>query len=189
MTQDAANLPTPPGSPQWGIYLNNVPVVLADNVLGVSYKKDYTLSDFPVEQGAFQTYDKVEVPFDARVTFSAGGSQQNRTAFLNSLSAIVGTLSLYSVNIPEGPILSCNVTHYDWDRTEDNGGAGIIVAEVYLLQVRVTATAAFSQTGSAITNAQQPSGQSPVGGGNVTLQAPPANVSQAIMNAELGSGG
>src|ERR1700726_894310 len=156
---DTATLPNVPGSPPWGIYLNNSPVVLADNVLEVSYKKDYTLSDYPVEQGAFQTYDKVELPFDARVTFSCGGSTQRRKAFLDSIQAIVGDLNFYDVLIPEETYSSCNVTHIGFVRNTDNGGAGFVEVEVWLLQIRVTATTQFTQSGS-LTNTQQPSGQS-----------------------------
>src|SRR5579862_6190519 len=129
MTGDSVSLPSAPGSPPWGIYLNGSPVVLADNVLEVAYKKDYSLSDYTVEQGAFETYNKVEIPFDVRVTFSRGGSQDARKGFLDSIQAIVGDLQFYSVMTPEETYLSCNVTHIGYVRNLDNGGAGIIEVE------------------------------------------------------------
>jgi hypothetical protein len=49
LTQDTATLPSTPGTPPWGIYLNGAPVVVSDNVVDMSYKKDYTLSDYQVE--------------------------------------------------------------------------------------------------------------------------------------------
>jgi len=140
------------GEPEWGIFLSSRSVVEADNVIGFDYRKDWTISDYPVEEGAFQSYDKVELPFDARVRFSCGGSLETRTAFLKSIQDIAGDLELYDVVTPTKTYQSCNITHVDYRQTAQNG-VGLMVVEVYLQEIRATATATFSQTAGTDPNA------------------------------------
>ncbi len=47
------------------------------SVTTISVKQDYLVSDYPVEQGSFASYDKVIVPFDIRLRFIAGGSSSD----------------------------------------------------------------------------------------------------------------
>ncbi len=75
-----------------------------------------------------------------------------------------GGLSLYSVNMPETSFGPCNIQHYDFSRTTQNG-AGILIVDVWLIEIRKTVEAGFSNT-------QQPSGADPVNGGAVQTQAP-----------------
>lgn len=143
----------------WGIFLNGQSVVQADNVVSVSYNQDWATADFNIEDGGFETYDKVDTPFNARVRFSSGGSQSNRAALLNSIAAIAGDLNLYDVVTPEAVYSSCNVQGYNLVRTSNNG-VGLITVEVKLLEVRVDATASFSNT-------QNPSSASQTSDGTV----------------------
>ena len=77
----------PPGS-QWGVFSGGAPVITADTVTSLDYKQEWAISDFPVERGAFESYDKVALPYDARVRFAAGGSAANREALLGSIAAV-----------------------------------------------------------------------------------------------------
>lgn len=166
LTQDAAGILS--GFPQWGIFLNGFPVVLADNVVSVDYKQDWTISDYPLEQGAFESYDKVAHPFECKVRFSAGGSVGNRQSFLNSIAAIAGNLTLYDIVTPEETYTSVNITHYDYRRTSING-VGLITVDVWAVQVRVTATASFQ-------NVTSPTSASPQNGGIVQTNMPTSSV-------------
>lgn len=157
--------------PQWGIFLNGVQAIKPDSVVDFTYKSEYTLSDYPVEQGAFQTYDKVQVPYDVRLRLSAGGSASKRQTFMTALETLKASLSLYTVMTPEFIYPSVNFTHIDYKRTATNG-VGLIVADVWGLQVRQTATTAFSNTKSA-------AGASPVSNGTVQ-PVPPTNSQSAL---------
>lgn len=147
------------GAAPWGIYQDGVPVVVADNVVSLDYKQDFAIADFQIEEGGFETYDKVETPYSARVRFSSGGSQANRQALLDSINAIAGTLELYDVVTPEAVYPSANVQSYELRRSAVNG-VGLITVDVKLIEVRVTATAQFSNTKS-------PTAASPSSGGTV----------------------
>jgi hypothetical protein len=155
-------------TPQWGIYLNGEPVVEADSVVSFEYKQEYTVSDYPLEQGAFESYDKVQLPFDVKIRYAQGGSESDRQTFLQSIASIIGTLNFYSVVTPEVVYPSVSVTHYDYRRTAVNG-VGLIMADVWCTQIRVSATTTFSNT-------QQPSGASPQGNGYTAAQTPSSMV-------------
>lgn len=160
--------------PKWGIFLNGFPVVAADSVVSVEYRQDWVISDYPLEQGAFESYDKVQVPFVARLRFTAGGDELNRRALLDSVAAIAGDTNLYDVVTPEAVYTSCNITHYDYRRTAING-VGIIMVDIWLVEVRVTATIGFG-------NVQSPSAASPFDGGGVQGTTPSSAQSNAVLS-------
>lgn len=165
---------------QWGIYLTGIPVVVADSVVDITYKQDWSISDYPVEQGAFESYDKVQIPFEIRIRFSAGGSEVDRQNLLSSIAAVAGDLNLYTVVTPEQTYPSVNITHYDYKRTAING-VGLLVVDVWLKQIRVSVASPFTNTQSASSTAQ-------TNDGTVQTQTPPANA-QSDVSPASGFGG
>ncbi|BCH11934.1 hypothetical protein MesoLj131c_61920 [Mesorhizobium sp. 131-3-5] len=177
LTQDAIGLLSGAFSQQlWGIYFGGVPVIIADNVVEVQYRQQWSISDFPVERGAFESYDKVQIPYDARLRFTAGGSAANRAAMLASIAAVAGDTNLYDVVTPEAVYLSCNFTHYDYSRRA-NEGMGLLSVDIWMIEVREAPSAAMSNT-------QDPSGASQVNGG--TVQTAPASNAQVTKFAASG---
>lgn len=153
------------GAPtMWGIFKDGRPVVVADTVLSMAYKQDWAIADYPVERGGFQSYDKVNTPYMARVQLASGGSVQKRRALLESIVAIADTLERYDVVTPEAIYTSVNVQHYDYRRTSRNG-LGLMVIDVWLLEIREENTGNFKSTKS-------PSGYQPAEAGNVQAQPP-----------------
>lgn len=159
-------------APQWGIFdQNGNPVIVPDSIYGVDFRKDYRLSDFPVEQGGFGTYNKVALPFETRVIMTAGGSDGDRTAFLAAVDAACNSMALYNVVTPEVIYPNVNLTHYDY-RREQKSGTTLLTVEIGLEEVRVTATAQFTQSdnnsgATLVKNAQSASGTPPVNEGTV----------------------
>jgi len=145
LTADTATFPINQTQPQWGIFQDGQPVVLADNVASFEYKQAWTISDYPVEQGGFESYDKVNSPFDVRLRFSRGGSEQDREEFLASIEDIAGTTDLYDVVTPERTYSSVNINNYAYSRTALNG-VGLMVVEIWGQEIRVTATADFTNS-------------------------------------------
>ena len=123
-------------APAWGVYLGGQSVVSFDTFLGVDYRQGWAISDYPVENGAFESYDKVDLPYDVRVRFAAGGSAANRQALLETVAVISETLDFYDVITPEVIYQNCNVQHYNYRRTNTNG-VGMITIEMWLLEIRV----------------------------------------------------
>lgn len=147
LASDTLNLLTGFATSSWGIFQNGQIVLEADSVVSVEYNQDWTIADFQIEEGGFETYDKVDTPFNNRVRMSSGGSQANRQALLDGIKAIAGTLELYEVVTPEQVYSSVNIQAYSLRRSSRDG-VGLIQIDIRLLEVRVNATAQFSNTKS-----------------------------------------
>lgn len=171
---------------QWGIYLDGAPIIatlsspvsgtqtVCDSVIAFSYRQDYSILDYPVEDGAFATYNKVFIPFDVRIRFSKGGTTADRKALLDAVQNAAGTqdqpnLSLYDVVTPEETYQNCNIVHWGYERTSRNG-VGLLLVDVWLRQVNVSAVDEFSTTGI-------PSGTDATSDGLVQALPAPASIS------------
>jgi hypothetical protein len=74
LASDAAQLVRAFGPPRWGIFSSfGVPLLTGDSVIAVDYRREYRISDYPVEQGGFGSYNKVQEPYDVRVTIAVSG--------------------------------------------------------------------------------------------------------------------
>lgn len=192
LVSDVARIVSLFGGPQWGLFtatgapafgsttasVNIGPVTLAvptalapilggtgQSVAGIEFRLDYQISTAPQEGGAFLSYNKVSTPFAARVTYNVSGTESQRAAFLQAVAAQQQSLSLLTLVMPEVRSVSgCNVTHYDFRRTAQNG-VTMFAVDVWVEEVRVTGTAAYSNT-------QLPSGANQVNGGTVQPQTP-----------------
>lgn len=163
-TADAIGLPLADDiAPQWGLYRQGRPVVVCDNVLGFDHKVDWAIADHPLERGSFESFNKVAIPFDVRLIFSAGGSEGNRAALLSSLRAIAGDLKLYDAVTPEAVYRDVNIVHLDYRRTAQSG-AGLLVVAVWCQEIRQVAPSTGG-AGSGPTAA--PSGAAQENGGTV----------------------
>ena len=155
---------------QWGLYsTSGFPVILADSVISFEYSQDFLVSDYQTEKGGFESYDKVRVPFTAKLRFATGGSVSHRQRMLDSIASIIGDTNLYDAVTPEEIYQSVNLIHQDFRRTASQG-LGLVSVDVTVREVRTMATTQFSNT-------QQPSGANAVSGGNVSAgvsQAPPS---------------
>jgi hypothetical protein len=178
ITGDVVGLISGLFKPQWGVYKGDQAVVVADTVTSMEYKQDWTISDYPVENGGFASYDKVALPFDARVRFAMGGSVSDREAMLESIEDIAGSLELFDIVTPERVYSNVNVTHYAYSRSATNG-VGLLQVDIFLVEVRETGTAELSNT-------QDPSGAGTVNDGTVqTTPATPAQ-QQSVASELLG---
>lgn len=167
---------------RWGVFQNGAPVVICDSVQDLSYRREWAVSDFPVEGGAFMSYDKVALPFDIRIRFNAG-SAAARAALLASLNAIAPTTRTYDVVTPDAIYNSVTVSHMDYHRAA-NKGLGLLSIEVWFLWVNQQSSLA-----NAPGNTASPSGASPAPGGTVQPTPPhtPTPTPQTV--SPLGQGG
>lgn len=171
---------------QWGIFTGaGAPLFDVDNVVGLELKQEQSVPNYPIEKGSFGSYNKVQIPYDARITFSVGGSIERRGAFMSSLIKALFSLTLYTVVMPEFSYNLANVVHYDFAR-RDGKGVGMLVVNVYVTEIRNTATSQFASSGDSgsasndptsaaanpITAPKEPSGASPTHDGTVQTIAP-----------------
>lgn len=180
LTADAPSLAFAFGPPQWGIFSQGGgPILVTDAVASVEYARDYHVSDFPQEKGAFASYNKVQVPYQAKVGFLIA---QSRIEFLNAVEAAVASLQFVSVVTPEISYPSANLTHYSY-RREIRSGVTLIRVDVWCEEIRIIA-------GAPPNNAQSTNAATPTQSGQVQAQGtattePGAQVE--IGNVEIGT--
>lgn len=159
----------------WGIFnADGSQVIVPDSHVRLGYSREKRVSDFPIEEGGFASYNKVSVPFEGRFLLSKGGSQADRTSFLTSIDDATNSLDLYSLVTPEITYDNVNVVHYDYDRSADHG-VTLLSVEVWLRQIRVATGPSFSNTANpsgAVTDAQDPAANDPTQDGAVQPQSP-----------------
>ncbi|WP_176048146.1 hypothetical protein [Burkholderia sp. BCC1644] len=149
ITTDAIGLLEGLLAPVWGIFDEfGAPMAVADTALSIEYRGDSRISKYPQEQGGFADYNKVQMPYNARVQLACGGSDARRAAFLSSIEASKQSTLLFTVITPDATYESANVVAYDYRRTSKNG-VTLVVAEVFLEEVRQTVVAQFDNTQNA----------------------------------------
>lgn len=168
---------------QWGIFDSDTGEVIiqADTVLSIDYKNTWLISDYPQENGAFQSYNKVKIPYDVRVKFAIGGTQSDRENFLTRAEAAAESINTYTVTTPEAHYDNANIQHIDY-RRETKDGASMIIMEVWLSEIRqasmqVTGTTSDIAVPLPADQVQDPSTADPDGLG--TVQAPIPTIAAA----------
>jgi len=156
----------------WGLYQGALPVLVADNVTSFTYKQDYEISDFPVEAGQFQSYNKVYLPFETTFRFTAGGDLVNRQKFLDEVAALIGDLNLYNVVTADAIYIGVNLVSYRYQQTAESG-VGLIAVDITAKQVKLAAPLPFLDTLNPFSSLQ-------VNGGVVQAIAPLASMVASI---------
>lgn len=142
---DLISLFTGFGQSPWGIFQDGLPVISADSVIALDYKQEWSISTAPTEEGGFESYNKVNSPFSARIRFASGGSLANRQDLLDSIEAIAGNTELYDIVTPEVVYPNVTIAAYDYRRTSING-VGLLQVDIRVMEIRETASASFSST-------------------------------------------
>jgi hypothetical protein len=137
----------------WGIYSDSdEQIIIPDTILDIGMRSSSTISDFPVEEGQFASYNKVQAPDSFTVRMTKGGSVEDRETFLADVDYLKRGLDLVSIVTPEKTYVDVNITDYSY-RREQSAGAGLMTVDIDIREVRqVTA----SYTSSATQNAQNP---------------------------------
>lgn len=160
------------GTVVWGVFDQSGNAALnPDSFLDIDYKQDLRVSNYPQEEGAFASYNKVGTPYDCRVRMALGGDKASRTAFLAQIETMLKSIDLFTVVTPEATYTNASLQNYNY-RRESRNGATMLIVDLWFIEVRVTGVATFSQP-------SQPSGADPVSNGQVQISP----VSQSVINA------
>lgn len=151
---------------------NIVPVTAS--TVEFEFGQDFPISNYPQEQGAFQAYDKVTLPFDVKMKLACGGSQANRQAFLTTCLGIANSFALFDVVTPEITFTSVNCTHIDINPRSARAGVSLLRVDLWFLEIPVSAQANFLNT-------QQPGDAGTQSIGNVQPISPSASESQLLI--------
>jgi hypothetical protein len=161
----------------WAIIGDAGTAITPDSFLTVDYRNSQRLVDYPIEKGGFESYNKVNDPFEAIVTLIKGGSVTDREAFISTINAMSNDLKLYTIVTPEARYDSVNLERYDYRREAKNGAYCLIVT-LYFREIRVTAVASGNADFVAI-----PDAANTVSTGQVSALAQPSALSGALSGA------
>lgn len=151
---------------QLGATQNGSPVLTPDSVLSLEWHGEERISDYPVQNGQFVSYNKVRVPFDLRIVMTcqglnimqdalqpvtqavnqalsniglAYGQPMSRDAFLKQLDVMLDSTDLYDVVTPDKVYSNVNLVGYNHAKKNDAGGT-LIIAELMFREVRQSGT-------------------------------------------------
>jgi hypothetical protein len=168
--------------PKWGIFALNGQPVVTGSVMGVSYRKEYRVASYPIEDGGFRNYNKVEGPYEARVVFAVDGSTPlgayltgpvanvaNRHSVLQSIEAALSVTDLFAIVTPEFTYTAANIVYFDYDRSWRgmSKSSSMLLLEVGAQQIRLAPPGAFTNATVAA-----PSGADSQNAGTVQTQNP-----------------
>jgi len=183
------------------------PVLTPDSVLSLEWHGEERISDYPVQNGQFVSYNKVKVPFDLRMVMTcqgknviqdalqsvtqslnqalsniglAFGQPMSRDAFLRQLDEMLASTDLYDVVTPDKVYQNVNLVAYNHAKKNYEGGT-LIIAELMFREVREllpTATVTILPGKQISSNSE--SAASPVDAGTVVGIPLSSSISQSF---------
>lgn len=140
---------------QWGVYAigSQTPALQPDSTLEFSYRRQFDVSDFPIVQGAFASYNKVQRPFEVQLRLSKGSTLQARAQFLNAIEAMAAAITLYNIHTPEKIYKNVNLDRWEVARTSEKDAFFLTQVDLYFIQIQQT-SAQYTNTGVNTSNAQ-----------------------------------
>lgn len=123
---------------KWGIVAQDGSTSLTpDSFVDFEYRNERKVPTYPIEDGSFQSYNKVALPFDCRVTVTCSGNgKMSKQAFLEAIQGLLNSLTLVDIVTPNATYESCNLVHVDY-RREARQGATLIMAQLWFQEIRI----------------------------------------------------
>jgi hypothetical protein len=172
---------SPAVQPLWGVFDATTlkSVLNADSFLSFRGKGATKLVDFPIQNGAFNTYDKVRIPGTVTLRISKSGTVSDRAALLAQVNALLASITLYSVVTPEQTYTNMNMEDFELVRDDQRGAFFFTQLDLNFREIRPV-TAVYTTTTSApdLSNAQAPAAQPPANLGNVAPGTPSVGAQQ-----------
>jgi hypothetical protein len=133
----------------WGIYNKDGSVaIVPDSIVALDYHNEWPTSTYPMELGAFQSYNKVQTPFESRITMTKGGSIDDKSRFLAQVDRIGDSLTMFDIITPEQIYADMTIESVDYSRSSSNG-ASMITLDIGFKEVRFAANAKNSNPKNA----------------------------------------
>jgi hypothetical protein len=124
-------------TPTWGVYEPGTTVKAFDvsSVAELGIGGESAVSDYPIEDGSFTTYNKIIMPNGFSIRMTRDGSESLRAAFLKWLEFSKNNPVVYDILCPENVYTNATMRSYRINRTASSG-AGMIVADCIFQEIR-----------------------------------------------------
>lgn len=148
------------GSPSkqlvWGVFdQDGNAVIKPDSYQGFENQNRWKIAEFPIQDGDFQSYNKVIIPRTISLKLTQGGSLQQRSTLLAAIQAIASDTNLYNIVVPEGTYLNFNCEGYTIRRMGREGAYFFADLDVRFINIKAAASV-YSTTTANTANAQNP---------------------------------
>ena len=151
------------GKSAWGIYddAGTNQVLIPDSFMSLDCKREMNISNYPLEQGSFASYNKVRTPYSISVRVTKGSSlailtggsmTPDRNLFLKALDDMVASLALLTIKTPEATYHNANLESFEYKREVKNG-AGMIIADLRFVEIMNSNITISSPTPSSASSA------------------------------------
>lgn len=144
---------------------------------GVEYTKEMKISDFPLENGGFASYNKVEMPSNPSVTLTFAGSESSRKTFLDAIDKACKSTDLYSVVTPEVTYINHAIERYSYQRRSERG-CTLLIVEIILKEIRQVSSQYTTKV--VVADPKAPSATSTTDAGKVQAKTPDVSTLKKI---------
>ena len=145
----------------------------------VDYSKETRVSDFPIEGGAFASYNKVETPASPQVVLCFQGSERERKTFLDAIDAACKSTDLYSVVTPERDYQGYTVERYNYAR-HNSKGATLLIVEITLKEIRQVSALYTTSNKGQVDKPKEPGATPQADNGKVQAQTPDVSTLKSV---------
>lgn len=123
---------------KWGIVANGGSAALTpDSFIDFEYREEAKIPIYPLQNGAFQSYNKVGLPYDIRLTVTCSGNgKMSKGAFIQGIDKLLTSLTLVDIVTPDATYKNTNLIHVDY-RREATNGATLLIAQLWFQWVRI----------------------------------------------------
>lgn len=120
-------------------------LLVPDSFVSFDYREDHKIPIYPMQDGAFQSYNKVSMPFEIKLTVTCSGNRtMSKEEFLNGIYAMINTTVLADIVTPDRTYKNTNLIHFDY-RREAQRGATILICELTFQEVRIVTAESLSE--------------------------------------------
>lgn len=137
-----------------------------DTFMSFAHSADMKVSEFPVEESAFATYNKVTHPVKVTIQMAVSGTFERREQFLIDLERYRRSTQLFTVVTPDAVYFSQTIYKFSYSREAKRDGWGRVTAKIELVEVRQV-TPEFADLPNA-----QPGGRGKKDGGKRSSETP-----------------
>ena len=109
-----------------------------DSFVKFEYNEDHKIPNYPIENGSFQSYNKVVLPYEIKLTVTKSGTF-NINNFINDVGILLNGTQILSIVTPNKIYASVNLVHFDYKKEATNG-AVLLIAQLTFQEVRVAPT-------------------------------------------------
>ena len=118
-----------------GLRLVGTYALSPDSFVDFEYKEDHKIPNYPIQNGGFQSYNKIALPYEIKLTIAQGNSNYIAT-LLMEIQALVDDVQILSIVTPDKIYPSVNLIHFDYKKQATNG-AVLLIANLTFQEVKV----------------------------------------------------